>query len=237
MLPFGLDIVHFVAIALIFFALWAYEFLLRLLGTHSLNFRLAVARRQWVARIPQRDAKPFDAIMIGHIVNSISFFGSATLIVLAGLFSAMINVDSIYQTADRLHFIGNSELSDFAVNFAVLIFVIGISFFSFTYALRKLVYFLALAGALPNKPTDDPDYDAALAEEAAIVLGEAVRTLNFGIRGYYYAIAAVMLFVSPWASIAATLVATGVLIYRQTMTRTSRAIKEYVAVTKARADQ
>ena len=38
-----------------------------------------------------------------------------------------------------------------------------------------------------------------MAEQAATVLTEAVRCLNNGVRGYYFAIAALFLFVGPYA--------------------------------------
>ena len=47
------------------------------------------------------------------------------------------------------------------------------------------------------------------------VLSEAIRTLNFGIRGYYFVIAALCLLISPTICIVATVVATAELFYRQ----------------------
>ena len=62
-----------------------------------------------------------------------------------------------------------------------------------------------------------------MGEQAAIVLTEAVRSINNGIRGFYYAIAALFLFAGPYVSIAATLVITGILYYRQLYSPTARA--------------
>ena len=66
---------------------------------------------------------------------------------------------------------------------------------------------------------------------------DALKTFNFGIRGYYYFVAVLCLFVSPWASLAMTSVMTTVLVYRQVASITSAAIRRYgVAMTSLDKD-
>jgi uncharacterized membrane protein len=65
-----------------------------------------------------------------------------------------------------------------------------------------------------------------------VVLTEAVRSINTGIRGFYYAIAALFLFAGPYAAIAATLAITALLYYRQLFSPTAVAIAKYVDVLK-----
>jgi uncharacterized membrane protein len=60
------------------------------------------------------------------------------------------------------------------------------------------------------------------------VLSEAIRSFNNGIRGYYYAVAALFLLAGPVACICATCLVMAMLFWRQTMTRTSKAIASYV---------
>ena len=48
-----------------------------------------------------------------------------------------------------------------------------------------------------------------MGEQTARVLTEAVRSINNGIRGFYYAMAALFLFAGPYACIAATVLITG----------------------------
>lgn len=71
-----------------------------------------------------------------------------------------------------------------------------------------------------------------MGEQAAIVLTEAVRSINNGIRGFYYAIAALFLFSGPYVCIAATITITAILYYRQMLSPTARAIAAYVAALK-----
>ena len=61
-----------------------------------------------------------------------------------------------------------------------------------------------------------------------VVLTEAVRSINNGIRGFYYAIAALFLFAGPYAAISATVAITALLFYRQLFSPTAVAIARYV---------
>ena len=228
MLPADLNLSYAFAMLFLLGAWFAYPLIFKLLNKSTINTQLIAVRRNWMRQI-SRHRSPFDSILMGHIVHSVAFFGSATLIVLAGLFSVIINLETVYGTMANLHFVTPTSLELFSLIFALLAVVLTISFFSFVYALRKLAYSVALIGALPS--TEDGEEPAALndlIEGTTMVITEAVKTFNFGIRGYYYAIAAMFLFASPLACIGATLIATTILVYRQLSTTTASSIGIYV---------
>jgi len=226
-LPADFSLAHVFALTLLFGSWFNYPILLRTFGRGSLNSQLAIIRQYWLSAATRRQAKPFDAVLLGHITNSIAFFGSATLLVLAGVLSTIASVKTIHQTISELHFVSNTSIEMFALQIVLLAFVLALCFFSFTYSLRKLIYAIALLGALPDVSENCPTQDR-LINGLNVVLSEAIKTFNFGIRGYYYAIATVCLFISPYASIAASIVVTGSLIYRQLATPTAHAIQDYV---------
>lgn len=231
MLPSDFGLAHGVAVVALLVCWFAYSLLLATLGRGSLNSQLAVIRRHWMTAATRRAAKPFDAVLLGHIINSIAFFGSATLLVLAGVLSIFVSLKSTHATLSELHFVAATSLELFALQIGFLAFVLALCFFSFTYSLRKLIYTIALIGALPDVSDDCPTRDT-MAAAASLVLSEAIRTFNFGIRGYYYAIAAVCMLLSPYACLAATAVVSGILLYRQLATPTAHAIQEYVEAAK-----
>ena len=232
MLPSDFTLVHGIAIGLVLLSWLAYSWILSLLGHGTLNSQLAVVRRHWVMAMTRREAKPFDAVLFGHIVHSVAFFGSATLIVLAGVITVFTRLGDLHKTLSNLHFLSHSSIELFALQFGFFTVVLIVCFFSFTYSLRKLVYAIALVGALPEHSRNVPTHDA-LVGHATTVLSEALKTFNFGIRGYYYAVASLFLFVSPYVSILVTLFVTVTLIYRQVATSTSRAIVGYVDAAKS----
>ncbi len=233
-LPTDFDILQVFAIVFLFLAWFGYSAILSTISRGSLNAQLTTVRTQWLAASLKRSQKPFDAILLGNMVNSIAFFGSATLIVLAGIFSLFAGVQAIYATVQDLPFISDTSFELFVVHMAVVCLTLMIAFFSFTYALRKLIYVLALVGALPEAELNDfqKGQSDIMVESASIVLTEALKTFNFGIRGYYYFVAALGLFVSPYLCIALTVFMTTVLIFRQIGTNTSAAINDYVEASK-----
>jgi uncharacterized membrane protein len=228
-MPADLGVPQALAIALIF-GLWGfYTFILRHIGRGSLNSQLHVVRTQWLRmhKDISRQYRMFDAILLGHISNSVSFFGSATLLVLAGLVGAIVNVNRIYSSARELPFLAPMSSELFTLDFLVLALILGLSFFAFTYALRKMSYTFAMLGGLQDARDDSPD-SLLMVEQTATVLTEAVRSINNGIRGFYYAIAALFLFAGPFWCIGATIAITALLYYRQMLSPTARAIAAYV---------
>lgn len=229
MIPADFSLFHAIAMLVILLCWLSYSRLFKMIGKTTISQQLWLVRNQWVHEITQRQGKPFDAIMLGHIVHSVAFFGSATLILLAGIFSIFASLESIHMTLSGLHFIKNTSLELFAIQYIFLASILTICFFSFTYALRKLIYAIALIGALPETPVENEKLEA-LIENTTEVLSEALKSFNFGIRGFYYAIAAMGLFVSPFTCLAATLIFTILLVYRQSGSKTSRAIQKYISV-------
>lgn len=229
LLPVDLSLPEAAAIVLIF-ALWAlYSRLLAAFGKGSLNSQLHVVRLRWLDMHHgmARQHRVFDAFMLGNIANSISYFGSATLLVLAGLVSTLVNVNQIYAMTRELKFLAPMSPDLFALHAAVLTLILALSFFSFTYALRKMSYTFAMLGGLQDAPAESMQ-SRVMVEQVATVLTEAVRSINTGIRGFYYAVAALFLFAGPYLCMAATLAITAVLFYRQMFSPTARAIGKYV---------
>lgn len=233
-LPRDLGLAHAMAIVLIL-ALWGfYTPILGLLGRGSLNSQLHAVRMRWlqVHQSTDREHRVFDAILLGHISNSVSYFGSGTLLVLAGLVGALANVNSVFNLTRSLAFIDHTmSLQLFTLCVFLLAAILAQCFFSFTYALRKMAYTFAMLGGLQSTKGDSAEA-RVMGEQSAVVLTEAVRSINTGIRGYYYAVAAMFLFAGPYACIAATLAITALLYYRQLFSPTAAAIARYVDVLK-----
>jgi len=221
-----------VAIVLLGLCWFGYSAALTVFAKGSLNSQLNLVREHWVWAMTSRVIRPFDAILIGHVTNAIAFFGSATLLVLAGVISIFTVIGDVHGLVTKIGFVRPVSLELFELKVAFVALVLAICFFSFTYALRKFVYLIALIGALPHDD-DKCATTPALVGATTIVMSEAIRTFNFGIRGYYYAISALCLIASPLTSIAATVIVTFVLFYRQLSTPTSRAIARYVAAADA----
>ena len=232
-MPADFEWPHAVAIGLIFMLWGFYTPILKIVGRGSLNSQLHVVRSRWMQMHQGigREHRVIDAILLGHISSSISYFGSATLLILAGLVGALVNVGSIHIATRELKFLAPMSADLFSLNFALLTLFLVLSLFAFTYALRKMAYTFALLGGLETAAAESPE-TRIMGEQAAVVLTEAVRSINNGIRGFYYAIAALFLFAGPYACMAATMIITGILFYRQIFSPTAIAIGRYVEALK-----
>jgi len=229
MIPYDFDLPRIAAVLLIFAMWFAYGPILTLLGRGTLNAQLHVVRLRWMRMLlsSRRENRVFDAIMLGQLSSSMAFFGSATLILLAGLVGTLASVNHVHASLTTMSFFPPMSLAMFTLYFATLTIIMATCFFSFTYALRKLAYSLAMIGGLNEAEARTPHCEVMIAQ-TAVVLTEAVKSLNNGIRGYYFAVAALFLFVGPYAAMAVTIGVSVLLLYRQGFSTESLAIERYV---------
>jgi uncharacterized membrane protein len=232
-LPIDFGLSHALAIGLIFFLWGLYTPILGIIGRGSLNTQLHAVRLRWLhmhQSVP-RDQRVIDALMLGHISSSVSYFGSATLIILAALIGTLVNINRVYIVTRELAFLAPMSPDLFALNFALVTLILLLCLFAFTYALRKMAYVFAMLGGLDVAAAATPEV-SVMADQTARVLTEAVKSINNGIRGFYYAVAALFLFAGPVACVVATVLITGLLYYRQLYSPTAIAIAKYVAALK-----
>jgi uncharacterized membrane protein len=233
MRPFDLTMLDLLALA--FFALvwFGYGLIMDRLVTRggSLNHRLRTIRRAWMGELLRRENRMPDAALLGHLIHSVSFFASATLLVIAALSGAFGALDTFHAALSELAITG-AAISRRALEARLLLLLVIFvyAFFKFTWAIRQYNYCCALIGSLPpaHEPLE-PERRAALARLSAEVLSVAVATFNGGLRAYYFALAALGWFVHPLVFIAAVLWIVLVLLRRQFLSHTLRSIQAYEA--------
>ena len=232
-LPPDFDMPHMFALAVVFGVWWLYTPILNLLGRGTLNAQLHVVRQKWMTMLvhSKREHRTFDAIILGQISSAMSYFGSATLIVLIGFAGALASINHIHSSLMEMAFVPPISLELFTVYFSAITFIIAHCFFAFTYGLRKLAYTLAMIGGLDEAPPDGAAI-AVMVAETATVLTEAVRSMNSGIRGYYFVVAGFMLFTGPLISVCASIAVGFLLYYRQGFSKEAMAIDRYVKAMK-----
>lgn len=91
----------------------------------------------------------------------------------------------------------------------ILVVIFVYAFFKFTWALRQFNYRSTLIGAAPPGP------DEAFARRAAQVSTHASKDFNQGLRAYYFSLAALAWFISPWVFMGATTLVVVVLYVRE----------------------
>ena len=192
-------------------------------GLLGLNQHLTVLRTEWVRRMLDRDNRIMDTALVGHTIHSVTFFASTSMLILAGLVGMLGAVDTAHTMLSQFSFATPVSREFFELKILLLFGIFIFGFMKFTWAIRQYNYCCAMMGSAPMAPLDE-DVRNAYAEEIGTVLSLAGASFNGGLRAYYFALAALTWFVSPYAFIAASVWVVMILIRRQFISRTYRAL-------------
>ncbi len=195
----------------------------------GINHHLRRLRVLWMRRTLERDIRLMDSQLVGHTMNSVTFFASTTMLILAGLLGLLGNVDRVYTAADRLTFTVRTSPELFETKLLVLMAIFIYAFFQFTWALRQFNYTCALLGSAPAAPLATHHRDA-LAETMATVMTHAVTSLNGGLRAYYFALAILTWFIQPWMFLVTSNLVVGILVWRQLWSGAAGAINRHIEI-------
>ena len=191
----------------------------------GLNQHMRLLRQAWMERMVDREPRVLDSILVGHLISSVSFFASTTMLILAGLVGLFGGVDHAHAVITELSFMVKTTKPLFELKLLLLLTIFVYAFWKFTWALRQYNYCCALIGAAPLPPVA-AEQQADLAASAGSVLSEAVSSFNAGLRAYYFALAALTWFIQPWLFILASAWVLAVLLLRQMHSKTARAVRD-----------
>ena len=167
-------------------------------------------RQAWMRAMVKREVRLLDSQLMGHAINSASFFASANLILIAAVAGALFGGSSMLPDVSGLGVHLSSERLELKLALVTLCLARGL--LDFIWSIRQQNYCLALMGAAPD---DEGPAGQAFADAAAEVLNPALTAFSRGVRGYYFALAAAAWLYGPAALGAATLAATALLVWRQ----------------------
>jgi uncharacterized membrane protein len=214
--------------ALAFFAvIWlAYEPLLKMFagGGGVINTDMTAVRTAWMRNMARRENKFMDGQLLGHTLNSASFFASSNLILIAAAAGALFGGESAFRSASSLMVLKTSSRLLFEGQIALVIIALVRGLLSFIWSIRQMNYCLAVIGAAPD--AQDEGRQRAYGEAASQLMNPALSSFNAGVRAYYFALAAAAWLFGATAFFTATLAAVALLIFRQRHSRAARAVAE-----------
>ncbi|WP_245863756.1 DUF599 family protein [Caulobacter mirabilis] len=220
--PFDLVVFVFFVLCWLF-----YEPLFKRLARGSLlNSDMTVIRGAWMGQMSSREIRLLDANLLGHALNSASFFASSNLLLIAAAAGALFGGESTFRSVSSLEVIKTSSRWLFEGQLALVMLVLSRGLLDFIWAIRQMNYSLAIMGATPEGENVDPGTQAAYAAAATRVLNPALSSFNRGVRGYYFALAAAAWLFGPIAFTAATLGAIVLLVWRQRHSPAAKAIRD-----------
>jgi uncharacterized membrane protein len=222
-LQHGWDITAFAAFMLVWLA---YEPILRLLarGRHVINADMVVIRLMWMRRMINRpQQRLLDSQLIGHALNTGSFFASSNLILIAGAAGVLFGGDRAFRVIEDSPLLAQEPPVLFSFKLGLIAVTLARGFLSFIWAIRQLNYCVAMIGAAPTE--GDETLLRAYGEAAGSALNPALSAFNGGVRAYYFALAAAAWLFGPLAFALATFGSVGLLAWRQASSPASRGVR------------
>ncbi|MBX7249919.1 MAG: DUF599 family protein [Caulobacteraceae bacterium] len=208
----------------VFFICWLfYEPVLHSISRRSgaITRDMEVIRLAWMNAMTRREMRMVDSQLMGHAINSASFFGSASLILIAAVAGALFGGKGMLPDVSGLGVQVSAERLE--IKLALVIICLSRGLLDFIWSIRQQNYCLALIGAAPS---GDGPQSRAFAEAAAEVMNPALTAFSRGVRGYYFALAAAAwVYGAAWLAMAAV-AATALLVWRQSRSPAAQGLRK-----------
>jgi uncharacterized membrane protein len=219
-----MTLIDWLGLALFFLCWLGYDPLLRLLARRSgsLNSDMLTVRHAWMTAMTHREIRLLDSQLLGHSINSSSFFASSNLLLIAGVASILFGGDQALKgfTAVGAEVVPMRLLE---AKLGLVLLCLARGLLDFIWSLRQMNYALALIGAAPEVHSEADKF--AFGEATARVLNPALSAFSQGVRGYYFALAAAAWLFGPLWLCAGVLSAFTLLVWRQSASPAARAIR------------
>lgn len=182
--------------------------------SRTLSAVMAIHREIWMRSLCDRENRISDTSLMGNLMRAVSFFASASILIMGGLVALMGAGEHGYQIYREMPFASQTSLESFEMKVLLLAGVFVYTFFQFTWALRQFNYCCILMGAAPAIDADTAAKDG-FAVHAARLQDLAANTFNRGLRAYYFALAMMMWFVHAGAFLIAAACVVAILYRRE----------------------
>jgi uncharacterized membrane protein len=199
--------------------------------TGAITRDMELIRVAWMRAMVKRDIRLLDSQLMGHALNSASFFASANLILIAAVAGALFGGSPMLPDVTGLGIQASPERLEMKLALVTVCLARGL--LDFIWSIRQQNYCLALIGAAPE---DAGPRGQAFADAAAEVLNPALTAFSRGVRGYYFALAAAAWLYGPvWLGVA-TIAATSLLVWRQARSPAAEGIRRVMALLQAEGE-
>ena len=215
------------AALVLFMALWlGYEPLLKRVSRErgAINRDMDVVRAGWMAGMLRRkDSRLLDANLMGHALNSASFFASANLILIAALAGALFGGEATLRGVRSLDVLADAPVWLFQAKVAVILLTLARGLLDFIWSIRQMNFWLAAVGGAPEEA--EPAIARRWAEALGAIISPALTSFSAGVRAYYFALAAGAWLLGPLPFAGASVAATVLLVWRQSRSKAALGVR------------
>ena len=226
------DLANIISLAWLAFCWVGYTWLAkrRAKTTDCIASTLHKQRRQWMLRMLSREQHIADTALLASLERNVTFFASTTILILAGLLTLFTATDFLMSVLTEFSFAAPTTPLEIELKLILLLAIFIYAFFTFTWSMRQYGFCSVLMGAAPkfvNEADCDPESNSAQHRyicSLAKVIDQAGHSYNYGLRSYYFAMATLAWFISPWLFMLATALVVGVLYHREFHSPTLKAM-------------
>ncbi|MCT7941077.1 MULTISPECIES: DUF599 domain-containing protein [Shewanella] len=181
-------------------------------------------RIHWMSQIIAKEVRVGEAALLANLERNIAFFASTTLLILAGVLTLFSQVEKLEMVIGSIPFSVSPDHALVQVKLALLACIFVLAFFQFTWSMRQYGFVNVMIGAAPLDKSGTDKNLLAYARQMAVVQDQAAHSYNYGLRSYYFAMAALCWFLHPSAFIFASLFVVYTLYQREFNSRAVQAI-------------
>ncbi len=213
----GFSIADYVGLAFFASAWLAYYLMVErtATGQRSLNRLMNVHRYAWKRGLSRRENRIIDANINASLQNGTAFFASTSLLAIGGSLTLLRLSDEVMTLFGHLPFGVETTRTAWDAKVLGLTVIFVYAFFKFAWSYRLFNYAAILIGAVPDWREAEADRIEIAAWRAASMNTVAGRHFNRGQRAFFFALAYLGWFISPYLLIATTAFVLYVMWHRQ----------------------
>lgn len=184
-----------------FFLFWAgYTWFARKKAktTNCIARSLHQHRIHWMYETITREIRVGEAALLANLERNIAFFASSTLLILAGILTLFAKIDTLESVIYSMPYADHVSHLTIQIKLSLLAGIFVLSFFQFTWSMRQYGFVNVMVGAAPIDTSGLNENLKAYAKQMATVQDQAAHSYNYGLRSYYFALAAICWFFHPF---------------------------------------
>lgn len=183
--------------------------------SRSLNYRMDLARHEWMRRMLARDVRIVDTQIMASLHQGTAFFASTSLFAIGGALALLRSSDEVMAIFRALPFAAQVSRGVFEIKVVGLLVLFVYAFFKFAWSYRMFNYVAIQIGATPPASEANSLTAQAHVERIAVMITVAGRHFNRGQRAIFFALGYLGWFVNGYIFIVTTAAVLVVILTRQ----------------------
>jgi uncharacterized membrane protein len=176
-------------------------------------------RLDWFTAMITRDNRVGDIVGLNSLSTSSTFLASTCMLILGGLAALLGSTQEVMDVVSTIPFTKRESELVWRLKIILLMVVFIYAFFRFTWSIRQFNFCVVLVGAAPPRTSDTAQHKDFI-ELLTSLASFSAENFNQGLRGYYFALAALSWFLHPWLFLATSALVVFVLYQREFHSRT-----------------